>query len=1079
VKKLLLASIVALPWCVQAQSEIGLPFATHYDMKMKEASSTWKVVELPNGCLYIAAELKLIQYDGVKFTTVGNCQAASLAVDADGIAYVGSGGEFGRVMIDEKGKHNYERLDKLLKDTIQVGAVRYVWITKTHVYFTTVEAVYEYSKQANSVNVYYADVNGLFFNGFVLNDEFYISQSSIGLQKIVDGRLVFAPHGETLKDRIYGSMEYEPGEMLLTYGREGNMTRYFSDPLKLPELYPMTSKSYLAGNVIYSCVPVGKKYFALGTVMNGALLTDRSGKVLNRFNDSTFFQDRRAIAVAKDRTQNLWLGYYGTQGKVSKTELGLDLSIWNKDNGLTGSVVASTRHLGVRYVGTDNNLFYINKKNQAIKMMPDVCRFLQFVNFKVAGEEKLLAITDIYPQIHEIEGTQVKRAFKGLEINAILQSTRNPNRLFVAMRDTLLALRYQNHQFVREGIVDLTKGNYRQMIEDEKGNLWLLEYNNFGITRMEFENAEAIKPSSVKRFNAKDGLPDYLNVIAIFNHEVIVGSKRGLSRFNSEINRFEPYAGLGKRFYNAPFEVQGLHQTKDGAIYILPSFPSDKNEIVRVTVSAKNDTTYETRPFKRLPEFGFFSELNSEDNVVWISGTEGLIRYEPRLDTKNYDLDFQCLIRGVVSARDTLVYGGLSSEVIAKQHIYLPYSKNTIAIEFAAPFFDNESKTVYATQLEGAEEEWTDWDRTTLRNYSRLREGDYTFKVKAKNVYGKESTVATYTFTILPPWFRTWWAYTLYGVALALFVFGVVRWRTISLRRKKKALEAIVKEKTIELMESNKNLEASQEELKQNNEELIAINEHLKATHRQLATSEKMASLGQLTAGIAHEINNPMNFISGGVQALQEIQKDFLTNAGTMTPEELEQKKQEIEELMQSVNNGVHRASNIIKSLRTFSSPVDLISEQASIDLIECVETALVILNSKIVGSKVQIIKKFNDVSPAKANTSQLSQVLVNLLDNAIFAVKDRIEKVITIAISENEEALVIQVKDNGIGIKEEEQQHIFEPFYTTKGVGIGTGLGLFISYSIIQRHNGKITMESTYGVGTEFTISLPKSNKA
>ncbi len=1048
-------------------------------MKMKETSSTWKVVELPNGSLYIAAELKLIQYDGVKFSAIGNCQAASLAVDADGIAYVGGGGEFGMVTIDAKGKQNYERLDRLLKDTIQVGAVRYVWLTKTHVYFTTVEAVYEYDKIKKSVNAYYPEVNGLFFNGFVLNEEFYISQSSVGLQKIVDGRLVYAPHGETLKDRIYGSMEYEPGEMLLSYGRDGNMTSYFSDPRKLPKTYPMISKGYLAGNVIYSCVPVGKNYYALGTVLHGTLLTDRSGRVLNRFNDSTFFQDRRAIAVTKDRTQNLWLGYYGTQGKVSKTELGLDLSIWNKDNGLTGSVVASTRHRGVRYVGTDNNLFYINKKNQAIKMMPDVCRFLQFVNFKVAGEEKLLAITDIYPQIHEIDGTQVKRAFKGLEINAILQSKRNPNRLFVAMRDTLLALRYQNHKFVREGIVDLTKGNYRQMIEDEKGNLWLLEYNNFGITRMQFENPESIKPTSVKRFNAKDGLPDYLNVIAILNHEVIVGSKRGLSRFNTNTDRFEPYAGLGKRFYNAPFEVQGLHQTKDGSIYVLPSFPSDKNEIVRISVNAKNDTTYETRPFKRLPEFGFFSEVNSEDNVVWISGTEGLIRYEPRLDTKNYDLNFQCLIRGVVSAKDTLVYSGLPSEAIAKQHNYLPYSKNTIAFEFAAPFFDNESKTLYATQLEGAEEEWTDWDRTTLRNYSRLSEGDYTFKVKARNVYGKESTIATYTFTILPPWFRTWWAYTLDVLALGLFIFGVVRWRTISLRRKKKALESLVKEKTMELMESNKNLEASQEELKQNNEELIAINDHLKATHRQLATSEKMASLGQLTAGIAHEINNPMNFISGGVQALQEIQKDFLTNAATMTPQELHQKKLEIEELMQSVMNGVNRASNIIKSLRTFSSPVDLISEQAAVDLGECVDTALLLMNSKIVSSKVQLVKKFNEVATAKANAAQISQVLVNLLDNALYAVKDKAEKVITIVIRESNDWVIIQVKDNGTGISEEEQRHIFEPFYTTKGVGIGTGLGLFISYSIIQRHNGKISMESSYGVGTEFTISLPKSTKA
>jgi signal transduction histidine kinase len=1059
-----------------AQSEMGLPLSTHYDLKIKEASSTWKIFEQPNGCLYIAAELILAQYDGTKFRPIGNCQAASLAVDHDGTAYVGGGGEFGMVEIDNRGKQTYRRLSHLLTDSSKVGAVRYVWLTSGSVYFCTVEAIFEYNKKTKEIKAHYPESNGLFFNGFVLNDEFYISQSPVGLQKIVNGKLVFAPHGQTLKDRVYGSMDYRPGERLLGYGRSGNLTRYFSDPKKAPVTLAMKSKSYLEGDVVYSCYPISKKYFVLGTVGHGSLLVDSLGKVINRYNDSTFFQDRRAIAVMQDRTQNLWLGYYGTQGKVSKTELGLDISLWNKNNGLTGSVVASTRHKGIRYVGTDNNLFYISKKNQAVKMLPTVCRFLQFVNFKAGTEEKLLAITDTFQKIFEVNGTTVKEVFSGLEINTILQSTRNPNRLFVSMRDTLLALRYNNGRFVREGVVDLTKGNYRQLLEDEKGTLWLLEYNNFGITRMEFGNAEALKPKTITRFTPKDGLPDYLNVIALFDHQVIIGSKRGLSRFNYAINRFEPYGGLGKRFYNAPFEVQGLQQSKNGAVYVLPSFPSEKNEIVKITFNPKGDTTYESRPFKRLPEFGFFSELNVEGDVVWISGTEGLVRYDPGIDTKNYDLDFQCLIRSAVSAKDTLLWGGLTAEQTAKQHVILPYHKNTITLEFAAPFFDNESKTVFASKLEGADEEWTDWDRTTLRNYSRLSEGDYTFRVKAKNVYGRESTVATYSFTVEPPWFRAWWAYTIYGFGAFLFVFGVVRWRTYSLHLKKKALEATVKEKTKELIETNKDLEASQEELKQNNEELIAINEHLKATHRQLVATEKMASLGQLTAGIAHEINNPMNFISGGVQALQEVQNDFWKDVDSMTKEDREQKKSEIDELMHTVVNGVKRASNIIKGLRTFSSPVDSISDDIPTDINECIETALVILNKKLADQRVILAQNLSAISGARANPSQLSQVIVNLIDNAIYAVKDKKEKLIRIETSESDQHVMIKVKDNGTGITPEAQKHIFEPFFTTKEVGAGTGLGLFICHTLIQKHNGRLTMNSKLGEGTEFIIYLPKS---
>lgn len=1074
-KYVLIFLVVMIHRYAMAQSEMGLPLSTHYDLKIKEASSTWKIFEQPNGCLYIAAELILARYDGTKFRPVGNCQAASLAVDEDGIAYVGGGGEFGLVESDTRGKQTYRRLNKLLPDTTQVGAVRYVWLTSKSVFFCTVEAIFEYDKKNKSINVHYPESNGLFFNGFVLNDEFYISQSGVGLQKITDGHLMFAPHGQTMKNRVYGSLDYKRGAKLLGYGRTGNLTSYFSNPQKAPAIFEMKSKAYLDGDVIYSGQAISNKYFAIGTIGHGSLLLDSTGKVINHYNDSTFFQDRRAIAVMQDRTQNLWIGYYGTQGKVSKTELGLDLSLWNKNNGLTGSVVASTRHKGVRYVGTDNNLFYINKKNQAVKMLPGICRFLQFVNFKAGKEEKLLAITDTFQKIFEINGSEAKEAFAGLEINTILQSARNPQRLFVSMRDTLLALRYQNGRFVREGIVDLTKGNYRQMLEDEKGTLWLLEYNNFGITRMEFDRKEALTPKAITRFTPADGLPDYLNVIALYDHQVIIGSKRGLSKFNYATNRFEPYRGLGKQFCNAPFEVQGLQQSESGAVYVLPSFPSEKNEIVKITFTAKGDTLYESRPFKRLPEFGFFSELNVEGDVVWISGTEGLVKYDPRLDTRNYDLDFECLIRGAASSKDTLLWSGLTAAQTARQHVVLPYQKNTITFEFAAPFFDNETKTMYATKLEGAEDEWTEWERTNTRSYSRLSEGNYTFSVKAKNVYGRESTIATYSFTIQPPWFRTWWAYSMYAFGSFMFIYSVVRWRTYSLRLKKKALEETVKEKTKELIEMNKNLEASQEELKQNNEELIAINEHLKATHQQLVATEKMASLGQLTAGIAHEINNPMNFISGGVQALQQVQDDLWNEFDTLAHEQREKKKEELDELMRSVVNGVNRATNIIKSLRTFSSPVDAISDDFPTDLNECIQTSLVILNKKIIDQHVILAQNLGAISGARANPSQISQVIVNLIDNAIYAVKDKKEKLVRIETRESGQEVVLRVKDNGTGIPVEVQKHIFEPFFTTKGVGAGTGLGLFICHAIIQKHNGKIEMTSTPGEGTEFTISLPK----
>lgn len=273
-------------------------------------------------------------------------------------------------------------------------------------------------------------------------------------------------------------------------------------------------------------------------------------------------------------------------------------------------------------------------------------------------------------------------------------------------------------------------------------------------------------------------------------------------------------------------------------------------------------------------------------------------------------------------------------------------------------------------------------------------------------------------------------------------------------------------------MITNQELETSREELQQSNDELLATNEYLKKTQRQLVESEKMASLGQLTAGIAHEINNPINFISGGVQAINSVTQEFI-ESNERTPEKLESTIRDIQDLMASINNGVNRTASIISSLKTFTSPSEIIDTY--IDVKECVENSIVLLRRKLMDHDIDLTTHYHHQAKVLANSSQLSQVMINLLDNAIHALRDvngprRIE----VKTSEQGRELLIQVKDNGLGIDENDLPHIFEPFFTTKEVGSGVGLGLSISYSIIEKHKGKITCVSTLRKGTEFTVSLP-----
>jgi len=261
-------------------------------------------------------------------------------------------------------------------------------------------------------------------------------------------------------------------------------------------------------------------------------------------------------------------------------------------------------------------------------------------------------------------------------------------------------------------------------------------------------------------------------------------------------------------------------------------------------------------------------------------------------------------------------------------------------------------------------------------------------------------------------------------------------------------------------------------------EELEATLEKNSKMQRHLLSSEKMASLGQLTAGIAHEINNPLNFISGGVAALEDIHQDVIKKLKQPTPmggDEILELENELKEVTTVIHNGVSRSASIVKNLRTFSSPIDEINESSSANVKDSVTSALTLINSKIRNSDIRVELDLHD-AVARGNDALLQQVLVNLLDNAVYALESKTtgERSILVRTKQSNGIVQIVVADTGPGIPKEIQNRILEPFFTTKEVGKGTGLGLSISYGIIQKHGGMMSFTSEPGGGTEFVISLP-----
>ncbi len=310
------------------------------------------------------------------------------------------------------------------------------------------------------------------------------------------------------------------------------------------------------------------------------------------------------------------------------------------------------------------------------------------------------------------------------------------------------------------------------------------------------------------------------------------------------------------------------------------------------------------------------------------------------------------------------------------------------------------------------------------------------------------------------------------GVA-AILVFFIYREN----RQRKKAFQELLEEKN------------RAERLLREKEALFR---ELEDAQIQLVQSEKMASLGQLTAGIAHEINNPINFVASNVQALRmdfEDMKPFFQKLSELNGQnndqwlrdfkslksdmDLEFLQTEIDQLISGIERGARRTQNIITGLRTFSRSVG--EKFAEADIHEGIEATLTILNSKF-KHRIEIHKNYGDIPLINCQFEKLNQVFMNLISNAIDAIEG--EGHIYITTKKEEDKLLISIRDSGDGMEATVQKKIFEPFYTTKEVGKGTGLGLAISYSIIKKHNGNIDVISEKGKGTEFIITLPINHK-
>jgi two-component system, NtrC family, sensor kinase len=283
----------------------------------------------------------------------------------------------------------------------------------------------------------------------------------------------------------------------------------------------------------------------------------------------------------------------------------------------------------------------------------------------------------------------------------------------------------------------------------------------------------------------------------------------------------------------------------------------------------------------------------------------------------------------------------------------------------------------------------------------------------------------------------------------------------------------------------------TEEALRNEKTEQAELIKKLEEAHHQLLQSEKMASIGSLAAGVAHEINNPIGFVASNMGNLGTYVEDLFTIVDayrgellnyTATPKsdeiakklDLDFMRDDVKNLLIENKDGVDRVKRIVQDLKDFSH-VDH-GEWVISHLHQGLDSTLNIVNNEI-KYKASVEKKYGDIPPINCIASQLNQVFMNLLVNAAHAIESSGK--ITIETGQQEEFIFVKISDTGTGIPKDNLVRIFDPFFTTKPVGKGTGLGLSLSYGIVKRHGGKITVDSTVGTGTTFTVWLPVSTTA
>lgn len=644
------------------------------------------------------------------------------------------------------------------------------------------------------------------------------------------------------------------------------------------------------------------------------------------------------------------------------------------------------------------------------------------------------------------------------------------------------------------------------MFEDQSGNFWISTWGG-GIDLMDREL------ETFTNYSTTEGLGDH-RVLTIYEAPseqgiLWIGTERGLSQFRTETKEFTNYdirvlrrsmmihedrqgrfwvvtASSGIHLFDRKLQrIQESFTTQDGLSHNeVWSISEDSQGFLWLTTShglSKFDPNAKTfRNFYTsdgLPDNSFRerAKYQSTNGELFLGGYDGVVSFFPE-DLLSDSKPPEVVLTGL-RIKDKQVEIGAESPLKVSmpmiKTLVLSHLENDITFEFVGIHFSSSSQTRYRHRMEGYDEDWVEVGDYRTARYTSLDPGEYVFHVSAKSGETSwEAAEASVFVTILPPWWQTWWMYTIYGLLLICGIIAINRYQRKRLITKERIHADLEKAKAIE----------------STNNELQRALKHLTETQDQLIHTEKMASLGQLTAGIAHEIKNPLNFVNNfsslSIGIVDEL-KTWIEEKGGMDVPEVKELVDTLTMNAAKINEHGQRADGIIRSMlehsRTGRGDCRNVDINKLVD--EYVNLAYHGARARAQGLDVNLNRAYDQTTgKIEIYPQEIGRVLINLLDNAFYTVNEKrlsvnghYEPQVSVSTKKAGNYIELRIRDNGLGIPKEIRDKIFDPFFTTKPTGSGTGLGLSLSHDIVVKgHGGRLVVESGEENGATFVIALP-----